>query len=261
MPHHDLFRATVARLGELRDGDAASLGEREVGDPGVVLKIDVALVEPRHQRPHDGVILVVPGSIDARHRVERREQVDESVEVSPKLDGAVPWIEGERRAPHVPEARGEEMRTEAIGDAFAVEQALGHRDALDQIEPVALREAHGVELGDPPGLVDQPRLVAPAKVLMELEGVLGHRLRRVVQGWDRSEQVIRAAKLQLEHAAASHGVARGGSSAGVEAPALPVLLLQNMNIGAVEMALSNEEGSRGEPRDATANYVCLCHDD
>jgi len=61
-----------------------------------------------------------------------------------ELDCAMPRLEGEGRALHVPEIRPEERRIELVGDAALAEHHLGLDRQAFQAQDVLLREA---ELG------------------------------------------------------------------------------------------------------------------
>jgi hypothetical protein len=52
---------------------------------------------------------------------------------------------------------------------------------------------------------------------------------------------------------------RDGASTGVEAAALAILLLEDVDIGSREAAFPDQEGSRRETGDAASDHIRLCH--
>ena len=120
------------------------------------------------ERPHERIVLVVDGALDAGERLDARELHHEAVQVALEFDRAVPGLEREGGGPHEPELGLEEARRQPIGDALVPSFSSLMLGEFEQFEPVRQGKAH--------------RLHGDAKAVAIDEARLGMRLDLHVEG-------------------------------------------------------------------------------
>ena len=260
-----LVDVDAALLSAVQPLDAAgrlALGgdvEDHVGDAGVELHLHALVLEPAHERLDEGLVLVVLGELQGGEVRQAADVVDEALDVELHLEGGVPLLEGEHRAPVEPEVGGEEALAHHLVDALVVQVLLTRHDEVQQVLlslQVQGELAVGVPvlaavLGGPHEGVVRVVLVEPVELVQD--GGAFH-----LEGGDGAEQVPQALEVVLHLAAAAdqEAVAMRVRNA-VQGAAGDVARLEDGDVLAGHLAVADEEARRGQGGQAGTHQVGL----
>jgi hypothetical protein len=236
----------------------AALGQLDVGYGAAGLDAHALLHQPRLQWAHQGIVLVVHGALDAGQRLDARELLHEAVQVALEFHCAVPWLEGERGGPHVPEWRVEEGRRQVVRDRAVAQRRFVRFVQLEQFHPVAQAEAHRAHVHLVAVAVHQARARMRLVQLVEGQRFIQHRLAGMDQRRDRGEQVPGAfVVIGGQHAAAAQAVAIPGVARAIKAAAGHAQRFENADAVPAQVSVADHEGRRRQVADAGAGHVYL----
>ncbi len=180
------------------------------------------------------------------------------MQVALEFDRAVPGLKGKGRRPQEPEPGVEERRRKPIGNPARAQRLFARLGDFDQLESVAHREAHRVDVDDGAMAVDQARLRMRLDPLVEFDQFRVNALRRVGErGNVPVERPQAFVVVGGEHAAAAQHIAVVRAPGAVEAAAEPRQALVDRDVRAGNGAVADEERRRGQRANAAAHEIGL----
>src|ERR1700677_269713 len=235
---------------------ARRLGEADVLHDGALHEIHLLLLEPGDQRLDEGLVLVELRTENMRHRREVGKQIDEAVQVTPKLDDAVLRQRTHQGRPEQPKLRLEELSREYVSDELTLQRRFGRKRKLGKGEAVAKGQPVSRPVYRTEVAVDNVRLVVERMLLIEREELLCDIDVWVAKGGDRPEQIQRAAELLVEDGA-GQVVAMLRVAIQKEPAAELVLRLIDRDVRAGHVRVADEQRRRRQSGKPAANNMRL----
>ena len=182
--------------------------------------------------------------------------MDIALEIQLHLQRAVPVLKGEHGAPVQPEVGVQDLIIEEIGDALIIERFVGGEEQLHDL--------HG-------GLIRQTELAVRMGILTLIDrcsakGVVGiffvqpivfiqntHAFR--LNGGDGAEQIPHDLKMVVHFTTAPHDIAHIGILPAITGTAGDRLFLENMNMVALHLAITNQIAGGGQCRQTGADDI------
>ena len=120
---------------------AAGAVKGHVDDLGVVVELHAEAFQVLDHGQDHRLVLVVAGKAQGCEIRQTADMVDITLQVALHLQGAVPVLEGEHRAPVHPEIGVQHLIVEEVGDLFIVQLLIRGHEQLQDLHSALVRQA------------------------------------------------------------------------------------------------------------------------
>ena len=235
---------------------AAGAVKGHVDDLGVVVELHAEAFQVLDHGQDHRLILVVAGKAQGCEIRQTADMVDITLQVALHLQGAVPVLEGEHRAPVHPEIGVQHLIVEEVGDLFIVQLLIRGHEQLQDLHSALVRQAEfAVGVGILAAVDGGTAETVVGVVLVQPVVLVQHGVVLVLDGGDGAEQVPHALKMVVHFTAAAHDVADVLILIAIAGTAGDGVFFQNVDMLTLHLAVTHQEAGGRQCSQAAADQI------